>query len=110
VRCAISTWQCLALFKLDEDIQSPIEIGAGNVLLAASELRERSNGQKRYDRFYFFYFDVATGTLEKLPDLVLPYLTALQYVKPRVYFNAFVPRDDTIGIHSREFDEKKCGR
>ena len=38
VRCAISTWQCLALFKLDEEIQSPIEIGAGNVLLAASEL------------------------------------------------------------------------
>jgi len=109
VRCAINTWQCLVLFKLDGNIvlRSPIEIGAGDALLAASELTELSNGRKRYFHFYFFYFDSATGTLEKLTDLVLPYLDGLLYVKPRVYFNAYVPGDDFIGIYSREFDERK---
>ena len=107
VRCEVNAWQCLVLFKLHESIQSPIEIEPGNVLLAASELTELSNGKKRYIHFHFLYFDAATETLEKLTDLVLPSLTALRYVKPKVYFDAFVPGDGNFGIYSREFDERK---
>jgi hypothetical protein len=105
VRCAISTWQCRVLFTLEEDIQSPIEVEAGNILFAASELTERSNGQKRYEHFYFVYYDSATGTVEKLSDLILPSVTALLYVQPKVYFDAYVPADSDFGIYSRQFDE-----
>jgi hypothetical protein len=106
VRCAINTWHCHVLFNFDGQIYSPIEIGAGNVLLAAGELIERPNGRKGYYRNYFFYFESATGTLEKLTDLVSPVLGDLQYVKPRVYFTAFLPGEGKSGIYSREFNEK----
>jgi hypothetical protein len=105
VRCEISDWQCASLFKLDEDIQSPIEIGSGNLLLAASKLTVRPDGRNRYDTYYFYHFDSSTGTLENLPDLSLLSVTALMYVKPKVYFDAYVPADSDFGIYSRQFDE-----
>jgi hypothetical protein len=105
VRCQISDWQCASLFTLDEDIQSPIEIGEGNLLLAASKLTVRADGRKRYYTYYFYYFHSSTGTLEKLSDLSLLSVTALMYVKPKVYFDAYVPADSHFGIYSRQFDE-----
>lgn len=109
VRCTIVSWQCQVLFALDKAVESPIEIGDGDVLLGASDLTKRPDGQERYDNFDFYHFDSGTNAVTKLAEFGFYSLTTLQYVKPTVYFSALrlIPEKQDSEIFSQEFDEKK---
>jgi hypothetical protein len=108
IKCSITSWNCHKLFALDMAIRSPIEVGDG-VLFSASELTQRQSGQKRYERFDFFYFDATANALAKITEFKLYELESLQYVKPSVYFSAlrFTIGDQGSGIYSLDFDEQR---
>jgi len=105
VRCTVVGWTCKSLFTINAPVHSPIEMGAGDVLFSATELRKRFNGERRYHSFDMFYFSSATGSVTKLNEFSFHDLDAIQYVKPKVFFSA--PTGSESEILAFDFDEKQ---
>jgi hypothetical protein len=95
VQCSLPDWRCDTILKSDFSIRSPVDLGDGRILFAASEFAPGLDGKKRYAT-YNFYLITAKRELKKLGNFDFFHLDDLQYVDGAIVFSA-IEKDRFVG-------------
>jgi WD40-like Beta Propeller Repeat len=97
VECETDSLGCKSILKTENNIVSPIDIGGGRILFAASPYVIGGDGRGRYSR-YDFWLRSAGEAPQKLTNMQLYELHSASVAKDAVYFAAIGPRSQNPAI------------